>query len=146
MQLTNILRDVGDDLRMGRVYIPQDLLEKHGLTPSELFAYEKGWRPMDQNWRNLVEELIAVADSQYKLAFEGMASLPVGFRRSVAIAAKVYQGIHHEIRNHQYNNFTHRAITPTWRKIFLAIQGLIQLQKHLHHALPLSEKISTGAA
>lgn len=146
MQLTNILRDVGDDLRMGRVYIPQDLLEKHGITPQTLFAYEKGWRPIDQNWRNLVDELIAVADSQYKLAFEGMASLPVDFRRSVAIAAKVYQGIHHEIRNHQYNNFTQRAVTPTWRKLFLAIQGLVELHKHLHHTPPLSEKISTGAA
>lgn len=127
MQLTNILRDVGDDLRMGRVYIPLQDLEEAGLSESDLAAYETGARPVDAAWKALVERLTDRADEDYRFAYEGMPHLPLSLRLAVAVAASVYQGIHASIRANGYDNFRKRAVVGAPRKIVLAIAGLLQL-------------------
>jgi len=127
MQLTNILRDVGDDLRMGRVYIPEQDLEEAGLAEADLVAYASGTRPVDAAWKALVERLMDRADEDYRFAYEGMPQLPLSLRLAVAVAGSVYRGIHASIRANGYDNFRKRAVVGTPRKAVLAAAGLLLL-------------------
>ena len=61
MQLTNILRDVGEDWDQGRVYIPLAILADHGLAPEDIGALRRGERRVDAAYRGLLEALMAVA-------------------------------------------------------------------------------------
>ncbi len=132
MQLTNIVRDVGEDLDMGRIYLPADLMAIHHITPEMLTniqsqAASTGMVPTD--YIKLLEEIMAEADSAYNRAYKGIPSLPPRLRRSIAIAARVYRGIHDEVRANGYNNMTRRAFTSFQKKTVLARKGLKQLQQ-----------------
>jgi len=135
MQLTNILRDVGEDLSRGRVYIPLADLREAGLAPEDLSAYADGSRSIDGNWRGLVESLMARADSDYRLALAGMPYLPGSLRMAVAVASEVYRGIHGAIRRNGYDNFRMRAATGPLEKVFLAAKGGWKSLRHQEKAL-----------
>lgn len=120
MQLTNILRDVGEDLDDGRIYVPTDMLERHGLSAADLVLMRVGLQPIGAAYRALMEELMAQADTDYALAAEAIPFLPQPFGRSVAVAAAVYSDIHSAIRQNGYDNFTRRARTTLPRKLVLA--------------------------
>ena len=130
MQLTNIVRDVGEDLAMGRVYLPADRMALHGVTAESLAALKarmKGGAPVDPGYVALLEELMAAADSAYAAAYRGMPSLPAFFRRPVAIAAQVYRGIHDKVRANGHDNLNRRAYTTLREKVVLAKRGLGRL-------------------
>jgi phytoene synthase len=129
MQLTNIARDVGEDWQRGRVYLPDELLSAHGVTPSEIGAMVGQTRPVSKAYRSLVEELLARADAYYEVAWPGIRALPPFFRRPVAAAASAYRGIHREIRRNDFDNLTRRACTSTARKILLAGAGLLDARR-----------------
>ncbi len=127
MQLTNILRDVGEDARRGRIYLPLQLLERHGIPPAELRAAARGERLVDPRYPPLVEELLQLAEADYRDAFAAIPSLPVPVRRPVAVAAFVYRGIHGEIRRRGYDNLRQRASTSAPAKLVLATRALREL-------------------
>ena len=132
MQLTNIVRDVGEDLTMGRIYLPADLMELHNITPGLLAeikkqAGETGQVPAD--YVALLEEVMTEANTAYDRAYEGIPFLPARLRHAIAVAARVYRGIHDEVRTNNYNNLTLRARTSAWRKTLLARKGLKQLKE-----------------
>lgn len=127
MQLTNILRDVGEDWRQGRVYLPRTLLRRHGVTPDDLEGLSEGG-PLPEHWAALCEELMAEADRSYAAAFEALPELPGFYARPVAVAARVYQGIHEAIRRNHYDNGTMRAYTGRIDKLRLGWRGLRQLR------------------
>jgi phytoene synthase len=124
MQLTNILRDVGEDWDRGRVYVPLTALAEHGLTVHDIGALRRGERRIDAAYRGVVEELMAIAARDYSAAREAIPHLPGGFRRAVAVAAAVYEGIHGAIRRNRYDNVRRRAVTTTGRKVLLAAGAL----------------------
>ena len=126
MQLTNILRDVGEDWRAGRLYLPEDLMRRHRVDEALLAGMVEG-APITARYRALLEELMAVADAYYARAFEAIPALPPHARRAVAAAAAVYRGIHDEIRAHRYDNLTRRARTSRLRKLQLAAGALARL-------------------
>lgn len=127
MQLTNIVRDVGEDWDHGRLYIPRTLLERHNLSASDIGALRQGLRPLDDDYRNLLEELMSVATREYVAAREATVYLPAGFRRAVAVAAAVYEGIHDAIRRNGYDNLRCRAVTTTAWKVVRAASALWSL-------------------
>jgi 15-cis-phytoene synthase len=127
MQLTNIVRDVGEDWDNGRLYIPRSLLERHDLSASDIGALRQGLRPLDDNYRNLLEELMSVATREYAAAREAIPHLPAGFRGAVAVAAAVYEGIHDAVRRNDYDNLRRRAVTTTTRKVLRAAGALWSL-------------------
>jgi phytoene synthase len=127
MQLTNIVRDVGEDWDHGRLYIPHTLLERHGLSASDIGELRHDRRPLDDNYRNLLEDLMSVAAQEYVAAREAIPHLPAGFRRAVAVAAAVYEGIHDAVRRNGYDNLRHRAVTTTARKMVRAAGALWSL-------------------
>ncbi|HEY7771192.1 squalene/phytoene synthase family protein [Longimicrobium sp.] len=126
MQLTNILRDVGEDRANGRMYLPAELLAKHGITDAALARMCAGGT-ISAAWRALVEELMSVAEDDYRAALEAVPALPSSFARPVAVAAHVYRGIHREIRRNGYDNLRRRAHTRASDKVGLALAALWEL-------------------
>ncbi|MEZ4422676.1 MAG: squalene/phytoene synthase family protein [Gemmatimonadota bacterium] len=137
MQLTNILRDVGEDLRAGRLYLPASQLGRHGLTRADLEGMSDGERPIDARYRVLVQEMMAIAEADYDAAFEAIPHLPVFFQRPVAVAARVYMGIHEGIRRNGYDNLRRRAYTRVTDKLRLAGVGLWELGRARRNASAL---------
>lgn len=125
MQLTNILRDVGEDLTRGRMYLPMSELRRHRLTAADIHAMHRGARPVDAAYRAVTEELMAVAQADYDRANEALPLLPRSFRRAAAVASAVYQGIHDAIRRNGYDNFRMRAYTTGSRKAALALSAIV---------------------
>lgn len=128
MQLTNLLRDVGQDLRMGRLYLPLDRMAAHGIHPRDLEEAAHGRKGLPPGYPALVEELLGEADARYEAAMEGIPALPDGVRKAVAVAARAYRGIHDEIRRNRYDSLTRRAATSLFRKLVLAGVGLSDLR------------------
>ncbi len=131
MQLTNIVRDVGEDLRRGRLYLPLDRMAAHGVSRESLSdaqARLPDERGLPAGYAGLLEELMAVAETAYADAYEAMPHLPTSFQRAVAVAAQVYQGIHGQVRANAYDNLSRRARTSLPAKILLAHRGYRRLR------------------
>lgn len=126
MQLTNILRDVGEDWRAGRLYLPADVMARHGVTENSLGRMCRGGAT-DPVYRCMVEELLRSAEASYHGAFAGIRDLPAAFRRPVAVAAYVYRGIHAPLRRAGYDNLHRRAVTSGSAKALLATRALWDL-------------------
>ncbi|HST60800.1 MAG TPA: squalene/phytoene synthase family protein, partial [Longimicrobium sp.] len=126
MQLTNILRDVGEDWRRGRLYLPADVMGRHGMTEDSLDRMCRG-AAVDGPYRRMTEELLRSAEASYHAAFPAIRELPAGFRRPVAVAAHVYRGIHAPLRRAGYDNLRRRAVTGGGTKALLAARALWQL-------------------
>lgn len=129
MQITNILRDVGEDLLAGRLYLPLDRLREQGLDRDALESLQRERGAVPDDYRRLVEGLMRVADRHYDEAFRAIPSLPDFFQRPVAVAARVYQGIHDAIRRNEYDNLGRRAYTNLPAKLRLACGALFELRR-----------------
>ena len=121
MQITNILRDVGEDAReLGRVYLPADALAEAGLDVAALAADDApvGWTPhARQRDAALVERLMADAEALYTEADAAIASLRATARPGVWAAARMYREILNEVRAAGYDNLGRRAVVPTRTKL-----------------------------
>ena len=116
-QLTNFLRDVGEDLGRSRVYLPREDLDRFGATP---------WPgKVDDAWRELMAFEIARNRELYTQAQAGVAMLPPRSARCVATALKLYEQILDRIEARDYDVFSHRARVPTWRKAVTAASILV---------------------
>ncbi|HEX6059884.1 MAG TPA: squalene/phytoene synthase family protein [Gemmatimonadaceae bacterium] len=127
MQLTNIVRDVGEDLARGRLYLPLDRLRAHGLSVERLERARLHGEPLGDAWPSLLEELMLVAERDYRCAAEALPALPATFRRAVAIASAVYAGIHDAVRRIGYDTLRRRAWTSTATKVALGAGALVRL-------------------
>lgn len=126
MQLTNIARDVGEDWGRGRLYLPLELLARHGLTEGDVELLRRSRGPLPRAYRDAVEELVARAEAYYEEAWPGIQALPAWYRRPVAVAAQAYRGIHREIRRNGHDNLRLRASTSASAKLVLAAAGLFR--------------------
>lgn len=118
---------MGEDWRRGRLYLPRRLLERHGVAEDVLTAVAAG-TVAPPGYRAVLEELMAEADRYYDRAFEALPVLPPAFRRAVAVAARVYQGIHGEVRKGGYSG-ARRSWTSPLRKLVLGARGLRDLAR-----------------
>ena len=112
MQLTNILRDVGEDLERDRIYLPRELLARHGLSESDLRAGR-----VTPQYIAALRELDALARDYYCSGWRGLSRLhgPAGF--AVALAAASYEGILGKLERNGFDNFSKRAIVPGREKL-----------------------------
>ena len=108
LQLTNILRDVGEDYRSGRVYLPQEELAAFGITQEQIAA-----GCVDDRWREFMRFQIARNRLLYKEAWPGIAMLNRDGRFAIAAAAMLYRGILDDLEAHDYSNFTRRSYVNT---------------------------------
>lgn len=121
MQLTNILRDVGEDLRLGRLYLPETLLGEYGVSVSELRLGR-----VSPKYRALLQFLEAQAREGYAVGLSAAPLLRGRARYAVAVAAEVYQGILDELRLNGYDNLSRRATVGTPRRLYLTARALLR--------------------
>jgi phytoene synthase len=106
MQLTNILRDVGEDARSGRCYLPEEDLSSFGLSREDV---RRGLRPTDSRWQSLMTFEIARARSLYACAMPGIALLAPDSQRCAMACTVGYSGILGAIEEIGYDTFATRA-------------------------------------
>lgn len=119
MQLTNIARDIGEDARLGRLYLPLSWLAERGLDPEE-FLTNPQWSP---EIGDLTARLLEVAHSFYAQADIGIPMLPRDSRVAIRAARLIYADIGRVIRKHGCDSVNTRAFTSKWRKFALVLDA-----------------------
>jgi phytoene synthase len=104
LQLTNILRDVGEDYRAGRIYLPLEELAAFGLRSGDVAAGR-----VDDRWRSFMRFQIERTRDLYDEAAPGIALLDADGRFAIAAAASLYRAILDDIEAHDYDVFHRRA-------------------------------------
>lgn len=119
MQLTNIARDVGEDARNGRLYLPRDWLAQAGLEPEALLRNPVPSAALAGVLRRLLEE----ADHHYRLGMAGIALLPADCRMAILTAALVYREIGWRLAAGGFDSVTRRTTVPLMAKLALLAQA-----------------------
>jgi phytoene synthase len=114
-QLTNIIRDVGEDARMGRIYLPIDDLQRFEVTAADILNAR-----YSDNFRRLMEFQIERAEQYY---VQAMSELPVGDRKAQRpglVMAAIYRTLLDEIRRDGCQVLTQRTSLTPVRKLWIA--------------------------
>jgi len=112
LQLTNILRDVGEDRARQRIYLPREDLQRFGVSEASLLKGVK-----DQAYVNMLKFQIARAREWYERAEAGIPMLAEDARLPVRASLDMYSSILNKIEANAYDNFNKRAYTPKWQKL-----------------------------
>ena len=104
LQMTNILRDVGEDYRNGRLYLPREELAFHGIREQDIAEGR-----VTDNWRQFMKFQIERTRHLYKDSWEGVKLLEREGQLAIGAASVFYQGILDDIEKHDYDVFTRRA-------------------------------------
>ena len=114
-QLTNIIRDVGEDARRGRVYLPLDELARFGLSATDIIH-----RHASEALRRLLEFQIDRAEEYYRLAFASLPEQDRKAQRPGLVMAAIYQKVLEEIRNGGCTVLDRRTSLTPIRKLWIA--------------------------
>jgi len=112
-QLSNFLRDAGEDLERDRVYIPQEDIRRFGAGPED--------RKVTPAWVDLMKFEIARTREYYRSADAGIPLLPHRSARCIRGARVLYAAILDRIEAAGYDVFTQRVRVPTWQKLAVAL-------------------------
>lgn len=145
MQLTNIARDVGEDARLGRLYLPGTWLAMDEDTLARWLATP---RPTDEV-RDATRRLLDHAEVLYLRADAGIAALPAEVRPAIRVAGALYAAIGDVVRARGHDSVSSRAFTSTADKVRLAAAALARearsslgvgaSERAALHAPPLAE-------
>ncbi|CAA2141279.1 phytoene/squalene synthase family protein [Hyphomicrobium sp. ghe19] len=124
MQLTNIARDVGEDARMGRLYLPASWLNEAGID-TEAWLAKPSFSP---ELECVIARLLETADTFYERADPAIHQLPISCRPGIRAARLLYAEIGHELRRTGFDSVSSRAVVPTRRKLELCGTALGALQ------------------
>jgi 15-cis-phytoene synthase len=119
MQLTNILRDVGEDLQRQRIYLPQDEIERFGYSEQEMLG-----KVRNDAFRALMRFQVQRAREYYERGNYGIAMLHRQGRFAVKIASDVYREILARIEASDFDVFESRAVVPSTRKYMLTAKNM----------------------
>ncbi len=122
-QITNFLRDVGEDLDRGRVYLPADELAAFGVD-RELLWHCRRTGVLDTRVRRALAHLVAHTRAIYRRAAPGVAMLEPVSRACVSTALRLYAGILDEIVAADYDVLGHRVSVPPSRRLAIAVPGV----------------------
>jgi len=115
MQLTNIARDVGEDARAGRLYLPLDWLHEAGINADAWMG-----RPhYSDALGSVVQRLLRAADVLYLRASAGIAGLPLALRPGIHTARLMYAEIGREVSRRRFDSVSQRAVVSISRKTWL---------------------------
>ncbi len=121
MQLTNIARDVGEDARAGRLYLPCAWMREAGLEPDTWLA-SPSFSPAVGA---LVQRLLAEADRLYRAGEAGIAELPFSCRPGIRAAGLLYAAIGGEVSRQAFDSIDRRAVVPNTRKLRLLLRAVL---------------------
>jgi len=125
MQITNILRDVGEDAReLDRVYLPSRWLSRYDIDPSGLTGGS-----LPEAYPSLLEDVMEAAEERYEKSFAGIEALPWKMQIGIRAAARMYREILNEVRANNYDNLNRRAYVSFRRKCFLVILDRYEKRK-----------------
>ena len=147
MQLTNIARDVGEDARFGRLYLPLAWMREAGLDPETWLQ-----NPVfDTRVASVIERLIKAADVLYQRSEHGIGQLPRDCRPAIRAARLVYAEIGRELEKAGLDSINHRAVVSGKRKLALIARAsgaaIIAPANPKHHfdALPANQFLVQAA-
>ncbi len=126
LQMTNILRDIGEDFRNGRLYLPREELVFYGIGEQDIAAGR-----ITDNWRQFMKFQIERTRQIYAESWAGVKMLEREGQLAIGAASMLYQGILDKIEQNDYDVFTRRASLSTWEKIqrfpalWLRIKGVL---------------------
>jgi 15-cis-phytoene synthase len=118
-QLTNILRDLGEDAGRGRIYLPTEDLARFGYTPEQLSRGERG-----EAFRALMGFEVARARSYYEASRPLAGLLQPPGRAVFQVMTRTYRGLLEAIERRDYDVFSRRVRLSKWHKLMLALQAL----------------------
>jgi 15-cis-phytoene synthase len=131
MQLTNIARDVGEDARNGRLYLPLAWLREAGIDPQAWLAAPQ----FDARLASVVARLLAEAERLYARAECGVIGLPRDCRPAIQAARLVYAEIGHALEASGLDSVQRRTVVPTRRKLSLLLRAVGALVKAPGHPI-----------
>jgi phytoene synthase len=137
MQLTNIARDVGEDARNGRLYLPLSWMREAGIDPEAWLE-----NPVfNDALASVIERLLRAADTLYVRSDAGIAGLPMGCRAGINAARYLYAEIGRQVERQGLDSISRRAVVPGSRKVQLLapILGTAVLSPRYVSAPPLDE-------
>jgi phytoene synthase len=125
MQLTNILRDVGEDAGRGRCYLPDEDLERFSLSRDDVLAA----RPLERSpsWRELMAFEITRARELYREAVPGIALLRRDAQRCALACASGYAAILGAIEDHRYDTLTRRVVVGPLTRARVLVRSWLRL-------------------
>jgi len=123
-QLANFIRDVGEDLTRGRVYLPVTELQSHGVSREMLEE-----RIVTPQIKNALREQIQRVRSLQAEAKAGITLLSAQSRACIEAASELYCGIVDEVEKIDYQIFSKRAKTSNWRRLKVALPAYIKARK-----------------
>jgi phytoene synthase len=121
MQLSNIARDVGEDARAGRLYLPRQWLAEAGIDAD-------GWlrQPVYSDaLGSVIQRLLRAADAIYDRVDAGIGRLPAKCRPGIRAARLLYADIGHEVERRALDSVSSRAVVPGWRKASLLTRAVL---------------------
>lgn len=113
MQLTNIARDIGEDARARRLYLPLSWMDEMGIKPEAFFANPVA----SQQMRALTQRLLIESEALYRQSEAGIAALPLSCRPGIFAARHVYAGIGHAVAKAGCDSISTRARTNAGQKL-----------------------------
>ncbi len=122
-QLTNILRDLGEDAERGRIYLPREDLERFGYSADDLRA-----RHVTKEFRNLMAFQTERAWSYYQRSEALLDDLAPAGRRVYRAMREIYGGLLHEIERRHFDVFSRRIRLPVWRKLWITGKSLCAME------------------
>lgn len=120
MQLTNISRDVQEDAREGRVYLPLELLTSHGVSVEQILANQDS-----PGMRAALREACQRADTYYDQAMALLSERERSQLKTARVMAGLYRPILGELERREWNPFLGKAGYPIWRKVLIALRILL---------------------
>ena len=121
MQLSNIARDVGEDARAGRLYLPLQWLREAGIDPDAWLANPEHSEALGA----VVRRLLQAADRLYERVGSGVAQLPIACRPGINASRYLYAEIGREVERQGGNAIERRAVVPASRKLQLLARSLL---------------------
>lgn len=115
MQLTNVARDIGEDARMGRLYLPLDWCREAGVDVEAFLAAPRFSPAIGE----MARRLLAEAERRYASADAGISALPLDCRPAIAAARNVYASIGREIARANHDSVSRRAVVSGGAKVRL---------------------------
>ena len=123
MQLTNIARDVFEDSKMERIYLPADWIPDISLK-SLNNPHESGSQN-DEKISNAIHKVISLSEKFYKNGFAGLKYIPFSSRLGIFIAANIYKGIGIKIKSNKKKYLRERVYLNLFEKSFITIKSIL---------------------
>lgn len=128
-QLTNILRDVREDVERRRIYLPLDQLARYDVQPGEIVGLAEG-EPLQQRHRAMLAETAQTAEEFYRAAGNLLKLIQPDSRAALWVLVTIYHRLLLRIESADYDVFTSRISVPNHEKVLLLVQGMVRVLWH----------------